>query len=236
MSDAWQMIEVARRLGFGKLFPWDRRTHAGQIWEEYRQFHTDSRSALPPLSELRARPGVMWPFVKGRETQWRYNTTRDPAADHARGAFDFYGHPDHRAWIWLRPHEPPAESPGRDYPFWLNTGPVLEHWGAGAMTQRIPTLHHALPRAYVEIHRDDARRLGIQNGETVRLSSPRGALEIEARIDYRSQPAPGQLFVPSFDETLPARRLLLDAADPLSGQPDANTCAVRVERLSGSGA
>jgi len=235
MSDAWQMIEVARRLGFSRLFPWDRRGHVAQIWEEYRRFHDDARSALPPLTELRARPGVIWPFVDGRETKWRYNTAYDPAADRARGPFDFYGHPDGRAWIWLRPYEPPAEAPTREFPFWLITGAVLEHWGTGTMTQRIPTLHRAAPRAYVEINRDDATRLGIRNGETVRLVSRRGSLAIEARIDYRSQPAPGQLFVPSFDESLPVKRLMLDASCPLSGQPDASKCAVRVERLSQQG-
>jgi len=235
MSDAWQMIEVARRLGFSNLFPWERRDHVGQIWDEYRRFHADPRSALAPLSELRARPGVMWPFVGGRETKWRYNTAHDPAADRGRGAFDFYGHPDHRAWIWLRPYEPPAESPDGEYPFWLGTGPVLEHWGAGSMTRRIPTLHRAVPRAYLEMNPDDAKRLGIQNRETVRVVSRRGSLDIEARIGYRSQPPRGQLFVPSFDESLPVRRLMLDAFCPLSGQPDAGTCAVRVERSSARG-
>lgn len=231
MSDAWQMIEVARRLGMAKLFPWSRRDHVDRIWEEYRRFHDDSRSAIAPLSALRARPGVLWPFVDGRETKWRYNTALDPAADRARGGFDFYGHPDGRAWIWMRPHEAPAESPNRAFPFWLTTGPVLEHWGAGSMTQRIPTLHRAVPSAYVEIHRDDARQLGIHNGETVRVVSRRGALEIEARIDYRSQPQRGQLFVPSFDESLPVKRLMLDASCPLSGQPDTSTCAVRIDRV-----
>jgi nitrate reductase NapA len=235
MSDAWQMIEVAHRLGLTKLFPWERRDHVAKIWDEYRRFHDDSRSALAPLSELRARTGVTWPFVNGRETRWRYNTAYDPAANHTRGAFDFYGHPDGRAWIWLRPYEPPAESPTTEFPFWLTTGPVLEHWGTGSMTQRIPTLHRAVPRAYVEINRDDAARLGIQNGETVRLVSRRGTLELETRIDYRSQPPRGQLFVPSFDETLPVRRLMLDACCPISGQPDASKCAVRVERLSARG-
>jgi nitrate reductase NapA len=233
MSDAWQMIEVARRLGLSKLFPWERRGHVARIWEEYRRFHDDPQSALAPFSELRGKSGVLWPFVNGRETRWRYNTAHDPAANPARGAFDFYGHPDGRAWIWLRPHEPPAESPNADYPFWLTIGPVLEHWGAGSMTQRVPTLHRAVPRAYLEMHRDDARRLGVQNGETVRVASRRGSLEIEARIDYRSQPQRGQLFVPSFDETLPVRRLMLDASCPLSGQPDTTTCAVSVERLPG---
>jgi nitrate reductase NapA len=232
-SDAWQIIEVARRLGFEKMFPYDPRLHVGQIWEEYGRFHGEARTALPSIAALRAQPGVMWPYVDGRETRWRYNAAHDPAADGSRGGFDFYGHPDHRAWIWLRPYQPSAESPDRDYPFWLTTGPVLEHWGAGSMTRRIPTLHRALPHAYVELNREDARDLGIRNRETVRLVSRRGALNLEARIDYRSQPPRGQVFVPSFDEARPVNRLTLDASCPLSGQPDGSKCAVRVERLAG---
>lgn len=232
MSSAWQMIEVARRLGLADLFPWDRRSHVGQIWEEYRRFHDDARSELPPMASLRGQAGVMWPYVDGRETKWRYNTAHDPAADRTRGAFDFYGHPDGRAWIWLRPYEPPAESPDREYPFWLTTGAVLEQSDTGSLTQRIPTLHRAVPRAYLELNRDDANQLGIRNRETVRVVSRRGSLEIEARIDYRSRPPRGQLFVPCFDESVPVRRLMLDAFCPLSGQPEMTTCAVRVERLS----
>jgi nitrate reductase NapA len=230
-GDAWLMIEVARRLGFSQLFPWDRDRHVEQIWEEYARFHTEPWDALPPLSGLRAQPGLLWPYVNGSETRWRYNTGHDPAADRRYGDHDFYGHPDHRAWIWLRPYEPPAESPDDAYPFWLGTGAVLEHWGTGSMTQRIPTLHRSIPRAYVEVNREDAARLGVRDGETVRLVSRRGSLEIEARLDYRSQPSPGQLFVPSFDEAAPVNRLMLDACCPLSGQPDATRCAVRVERL-----
>jgi nitrate reductase NapA len=229
-SDAWQLIEVARRLGFQDHFPYEARRHVEQIWEEYGRFHPEAASALPPLAELRAQPGVQWPYVAGRETRWRYNPAHDPAADGSRGGFDFYGHADHRAWIWLRPHEPPAESPDREYPFWLTTGAVLEHWGAGSMTRRIPVLHTALPHAYVEINRDDARDLGIRNRQSVRLVSRRGAIELEARIDYRSQPPRGQVFVPSFDEARLVNRLTLDACCPISGQPDPK-CAVRLERL-----
>lgn len=233
MSDAWQMIEVARRMGLSRLFPWDRRDHVARIWEEYRRFHDQPRSALPAFSDLRERRGVVWPIAGGRETKWRYNTARDAAADRARGDFDFYGHADHKAWIWLRPHEPPAESPDRAFPFWLTVGAVLEHSGAGAMTRRIPTLHRSVPRAYLEMNREDARRLGIANREVVRLVSRRGSLEIEARIDYRSRPPRGQLFVPSFDEGVPVGQLMLDAFCPLSGQPDTTICAVRVERVRG---
>ena len=49
------------------------------------------------------------------------NPKYDPAAEGED--FDFYGKPDRRAWIWLRPYEPAAESPDSEYPFWLNTAP-----------------------------------------------------------------------------------------------------------------
>jgi nitrate reductase NapA len=230
------MIEVARRLGFASLFPWERAAHVEGIWEEYRRFHDDATTALPSLTELRARPGVMWPFVNGRETRWRYATAHDPAADRGRGEVDFYGHPDHRAWIWMRPHQPPAEPPNEAYPFTLRVGAVLEHWGTGSMTQRVPTLHRAVPRAFLEMNGDDAKALGIRHGEMVRLVSRRGSLDIEARIDYRSQPPRGHLFVPWFDEARPVRALLLDAFCPISGQPETSAGAVRVERLASGGA
>jgi nitrate reductase NapA len=231
-SDAWLMIEVARRLGHGERFPWDRDTHAGQIWEEYRRFHRTPASAVPPLTVLRSQPGVQWPVAGTRAIERRYHTDHDPSADPNLGAFDFYGHPDHRAWIWLRPHQAAAEAPDKDYPFWLGTAAVLEHTGTGTLTQRVPTLHRSVPQAYVEIHREDARALGVRSGERVRLVSRRGTIELQARIDYRAQPPRGQVVVPTFDEGLAIQRLTLDAGCPLSGQPETSKCAVRVERLA----
>jgi nitrate reductase (cytochrome) len=236
MSDTWQMIEVARRLGFRELFPWDRATHIAHIWAEYTRFHDDPKHRMAPLAELRRRPGVRWPYVDGQETKWRYNTAHDPAADPARGDFDFYGFADGRARIWIRPYEPPAEVPDGEYPFWLSTGRVLEHWHTGTLTRRIPTLHRAVPRAYVEVHADDARELGVRDGDRVRLVSRRGSLVIEARIDHRAQPPRGQVFVPFFDEARLVNELTLDAYCPISGQPDYKKCAVRVEPLGGRSA
>jgi nitrate reductase NapA len=231
MSDTWQLIEVARRLGFRDLFPWDQATHVQEIWAEYTRFHDSPEHRMAPLAALKARPGVMWPYVDGRETKWRYNTAYDPAAAPQYGAFDFYGHPDHRAWIWLRPYEPPPEWPDEQFPFWLCTGRVLEHWHSGSLTRRIPTLHGAVPRAYAELNRQDAEELGIREGDTVRLVSRRGSLVIEARIDYRAQPHRRHVFVPFFDESLLINELTLDAYCPISGQPDYKKCAVRVERM-----
>jgi nitrate reductase NapA len=109
---------------------------------------------------------------------------------------------------------------------------VLEHAGTGSLTRRIPTLHRAVPGAYVELNARDAEDLGIRNGTRVRLISRRGAIVLPARVNVRSQPAPGQVFVPSFDEHILVNMLTLDACCPLSGQPDYQKCAVRVERVT----
>lgn len=228
MSDTWQLIEVARRAGYGHLFPWKKENHIEEIWKEYGQFHHGPEHEMASYEELKRRPGVQWPFYKGQETKWRYHAKYDPAAK--GDSWDFYGKPDHRAWIWFRPYEPPPERPDRDYPFWLNTGRVVEHWHTGSMTRRIPVLHKAVPNAYVELHPEDAKRLDIRTGEKVRLTSRRGSLVLPALIDVRGRPAKGQVFVPFFDEGLLINELTLDAFCPISKQPDYKKCAVRVEK------
>jgi len=232
MADSWQLIEVARRLGHGDLFPDGEEEHVRALWDEYVQFHDDPDHRMASYDELRGRPGVMWPFVDGRETKWRYRVESDPAADPEYGEYDFYGHPDHRAWIWLRPYEAPPEWPDEEYPFWLSTGRVLEHWHTGSMTRRIPVLHQSVPEAYVELHPGDAEALGVRDRERVRLVSRRGSVEMAVRVDYRARPAPGQVFAVFFDEDQLVNELTLDALCPISAQPDYKKCAVRVERLS----
>lgn len=228
MSDTWQLIEVARRMGYGDLFPWPKERHIEEIWKEYGRFHHGPDHEMAPYEELQRRPGVMWPYVDGKETKWRYHAATDPAAQ--GDTFDFYGKPDRRAWIWFRPYEPAAEIPDAEYPFWLNTGRVVEHWHTGSMTRRIPILHAAVPNAYVELHPTDARRLNIRTGDRVRLTSRRGSLVLPAQIDGRGRPTEGQVFVPFFDEGLLINELTLDAFCPISKQPDYKKCAVRVER------
>jgi nitrate reductase NapA len=228
MCDTWQFIEVARRLGYEKQFPWPQETYIEDIWNEYTQFHDSPKHRMAPYEVLKKRPGVQWPFVNGKETKWRYNAQYDPAC--TQEDFDFYGKPDHRAWIWLRPYEPAAESPDADFPFWLNTGRVLEHWHTGSMTMRVPILHGAMPSAYAEIHQEDAAALGIANGDRVKISSRRGSIVMTASINGRGQPTRGQVFVPFFDEAYLINELTLDAFCPISKQPDYKKCAVKVER------
>ena len=79
--------------------------------------------------------------------------------------------------------------------------------------------------------RVDAAEMGIRNRDAVRVTSRRGTLVLEARIDYRAQPTRGQVFIPFFDEGLLVNELTIDAYCPISKQPDYKKCAVRVERV-----
>ena len=229
MPDAWQTIEVARRMGFGDLFPYSEENHAEEIFNEYRQFHEGKKHGMAPLEVLKEKSGVIWPFVDGKETKWRYNATYDPACENGK-QFDFYGKPDGRAVIWQRPYEPAAESPDNEYPFWLNTGRVIEHWHTGSMTRRIPVLHQAVPNAYVELHPDDASAYGISNGEKVKVISRRGTTVLPASINERGLPTKGQVFVPFFDENMMINDTTLDAFCPISKEPDYKKCAVKIEK------
>lgn len=178
---------------------------------------------------MKERPGVRWPFVNGKETLWRYNAQYDPAA--TGEGYDFYGKPDGKAWVWQRPYEPAAEEPNEEFPFWLSTGRVIEHWHTGSMTRRISVLHQAMPHGYVELNPDDASDMDIQHGEMVRLVSPRGSLELPASVDKRGRPVRGHVFVPFFDESMLINELTLDAFCPISKEPDYKKCAVRVEKI-----
>jgi nitrate reductase NapA len=205
-----------------------------RLFEEYRQFSRFKHKDLAPYGEYVKARGLRWPVVQQADGMWRETKFRFAEFDDGyvkRGAgIQFYHSTTHddRAQIWFRPYEPPPESPDAQFPFWLCTGRVLEHWHTGTMTRRIPQLHRAMPQAYAEMNGEDAKRLGIANGEVVTLESRRGKLDIPVWIDGRGMPPPGTLFVPFFDESLPINRLTLEAHDPFSKQPDYKKCAVRV--------
>jgi nitrate reductase NapA len=229
MSDTWQLIEVAKRLGFEKQFPWTEENHIEKIWAEYSLFHAGPKHNMAPYEVLKKRSGVQWPYVNGKETRWRYNPKYDPACDKGRD-FHFYGKKDNRAWIWARPYEPAAESPDSEYNFWLNTGRVIEHWHTGSMTRRVPVLHNAVPHSYVEMSPDDAADMGVVNGDLVKIISRRGSVTMPASILGRGVPPRGQVFVPFFDESYLINEVTLDAFCPISKQPDYKKCAVKLEK------
>ncbi len=229
MSDTWQLIEVAKRLGYKKQFYYKKETHIEEIYNEYIKFHEGKKHGMAPLKVLKEESGVIWPYVNGKSTQWRFNSKYDPAT--TKKGFDFYGKPDGKAIIWLRPYEPAPEIPDNQYPFWLNTGRVLEHWHTGSMTRRIPVLHKAMPYAYVELNPEDAKRMKIKTGDKIKLTTRRGEIILPASVNERGIPAPMQVFVPFFDENLLINDITLDSFCPISKEPDYKKCAVKVEKV-----
>ncbi len=229
MSDTWQLIEVAKRMGFEKQFYYKEETHIEEIYNEYRRHHEGKKHAMAPLEVLKTQPGAQWPYVDGKSTQWRFNSKYDPACNNGED-FHFYGKPDGKAVIWQRPYEAAPEEPDTEFDFWLCTGRVVEHWHTGSMTRRIPVLHKAMPHGYVELHPEDAKRMQIRTGDAVKLTTRRGTMNLPASVNERGVPVKGQVFVPFFDENMLINDLTLDAFCPISKQPDYKKCAVKVEK------
>ena len=142
----------------------------------------------------------------------------------------FYGAPDQRAIVWLRPAKGPAEPTDDEYPYILSTGRVLEHWHSGTMTMQAPELRRAYPECFVEINPVDARELGIRSRDFVRIISRRGEATIRARVV--DMPRPGMVFVPWHwaDEQSLINRVTIEAYDPGSKQPEFKICAVKLEK------
>jgi len=82
----------------------------------------------------------------------------------------------------------------------------------------------------VEIHPEDAKKLGIKNRDTVRLTSRRGAITLPCELNGRGKPEKGGVFVAFFDETKLINELCIDAYCPISKEPDYKKCAVKVEK------
>lgn len=231
-EDAWQIMQVAERMGMKHLFPYDDDNWHEQMFEEYRKFTVGHGKDLASYEQLKEVRGLRWPVVDGKETTYRYSAEHDPYVKKDAGVHFYkakgYGE---KAAVWLRPYHPPAEVPDEEYPLWLTTGRVLEHWHSGSMTRRTKELHQAVPAAYVEISRVDASALGITEGANVRVSSRRGSIQLEARIESRGKSPKGLVFIPFFDESKLVNLLTLDAMDCISKEPDYKKCAVKVERV-----
>ena len=119
------------------------------------------------------------------------------------------------------------ELPNENYPFILNTGRLLEHWHTGSMTRRSAALDEIEPEAFVGIHPDDALELGIRDGETVRVKSPRGEIQLAARLTRRE--CPGAVFIPFHFREAAANLLTLDELDPDGKIPEFKFCAVHIQ-------
>ncbi|MDL0430503.1 nitrate reductase catalytic subunit NapA [Marinobacter sp. TBZ242] len=198
------------------------------LFEEYRKFGKGKGKDLADFDTYHKTRGLRWPVVDGKETLWRYREGSDPYVEEGTG-FQFYGNADNRARIFALPHEPPAESPDDEYPFWLCTGRVLEHWHTGSMTRRVGELHKAVPDALLYMNMEDAREQGFRRGSEVLVASRRGEVRLRVETRGRVSVPRGMVYVPFFDAGKIINKVTLDATDPISKQTDFKKCAVRLE-------
>jgi formate dehydrogenase major subunit len=122
---------------------------------------------------------------------------------------------------------PAKELPDEEFPFVLNTGRLLEHWHTGSMTRRSFALDAIQPQAMVFIAHADAARLGIADGDFVRVTSRRGSIELAASLSHRE--TPGSCFIPFHFREAAANLLTIDEIDPFGKIPEFKFCAVRLE-------
>ncbi len=206
------------------------------LYEEYRLFglHGPKKGhELGEYSKYHKVRGLRWPVLNGKETLWRYREGYDPHVkmskpDAKTGEVYFYGKPDGKAVIFCAPYEPPHESPDDDYPFWMTTGRVLEHWHSASMTQRVPELYKAVPDADISMHPKDAQKLGLHDGAVATVSSRRGEITGRVSTRGRNKVPEGLIFIPWFDARRLVNKLILDATDPLSKETDFKKTAVKI--------
>jgi assimilatory nitrate reductase catalytic subunit len=211
------VCELARRLGRGDRFAY-RATR--EIWDELR---LASKGAVADYSgitweKIDAQGGVFWPC---------------PSEDHPgtpRLFTERFAHPDGRARMIAVEYTPPAEEPSDSFPFRLTTGRVVYHYLSGAQTRRLGFLNSQAPEPWVELHPRAAARLGISDGERVRVRTPRGAMELKALVVPTIRP--DTLFVPfHYGDREAVNQLTNPAVEPTAKIPEYKVCAATVERL-----
>ena len=137
--------------------------------------------------------------------------------------------------------------PKDKYPYWMGLGVVYEHFHT-AKSNRSPTTRRLVPEMYLEMHDDDAKDLGIKDGDKVRVITRRGSLEARAQVGTNSLVKPARNSVPRGYMFGPWNLSVADSADPkknkwlangttsrvwdpVSGQVDFKKSACRIEKI-----
>ncbi|WP_328848919.1 molybdopterin oxidoreductase family protein [Micromonospora zamorensis] len=172
--------------------------------------------------------GISWARIDGDDgAYWPCPTEDGP--DTPRLFAERFATPDGRARFHPVDHRPAAEEVCSAYPLHFTTGRVLAQYQSGTQTRRVPALRRAAPEAFVELHPDLAARLGIDDGDPVRVTSRRGELCAPARLSAGIRP--DTVFAPfHYPGAGRANSVTNDAVDPISGMPEFKICAVRVEK------
>jgi formate dehydrogenase alpha subunit len=122
-------------------------------------------------------------------------------------------------------YRPPAESVSPDYPLTLTTGRILEHYHTGSMSRRTRVLSELQPNGAIDIHPDDAIKLGIVDGDLISVASERGKIEAPANVTDKT--SPGLAFMAFHWKESPVNMLTNPALDPVAKIPEYKVSAVK---------
>lgn len=124
----------------------------------------------------------------------------------------------------------PLELPDNEYPFTLTTGRRYESYNTHTQTRYYASgVKVKQTEETVDIHPEDANRLGISDGEIVQVRSRRGELEVKAKVT--DQVVPGLVFMSFHWSETPTNVLTLNEYDPISGTAEYKACAVSISKV-----
>ena len=125
-------------------------------------------------------------------------------------------------------HDPPVDRLSAEFPLRLTTGRRLDEYNTGVQTSSYrPPLRRG---ETLDLSPEDAERLGVQDGEVVRVSSRRGTVTVPVRRDGLLRP--GLTFMTlHFPDDVATNLLTIDATDPKSGTAEFKATAIRVEKM-----
>ncbi len=202
------IIDLANRLGCG----W-RYGHVSEVF-------TEMVSVMPSLAN------ITWDRVE-RESSVTYPVDGPDVPGHDIVFGDGFPTATGRARFVPAQLVSPAEEPDTEYPFVLTTGRQLEHWHTGSMTRRSQVLDDLEPEAVAYVSARDMERMGSRTGETIQVSTRRGAIRLKARIDGAIPP--GLIFIPFAYAEAAANVLTNPQLDPFGKIPEFKYCAARME-------
>src|SRR5690606_19849756 len=237
----WEIIaRVACEVGYSDAFTY---LSAEEIFEEIKLAANPSTGYdLRGASYARLRkPSLQWPCSpekSGSRNAIRYlndgisQTLRTDASGNQPRLIFPTG--SGKAVFWARPYLPPTEIPDDEFPLVLNTGRLQHQWHTLTKTGKIPTLNKLNPSPFVELHPNDAERLGIRAKDCVEIRSRRGSAILPAVVTDRV--LPGNCFAPIhwndvYGQQLAINAVTSDAVDPISLQPEMKFCAVALKKV-----
>ncbi len=215
----WKIVcDLARRLGEGEHFAF---RSSAEIFDELRRVSAGGVADYAGITyeKIDAQMGVFWPCP----------TPGHPGTPRLFEGGRFH-HADGRARFHAVEYRGPAEDVDDEFPVILTTGRVVSQFLSGTQTRRIGPLVDQYPEPMVEMHPRLAERLGVRDGERVRVVSRRGRVELAAQVVATIRP--DTVFIPyHWPGDRSANQLTLRAFDPQSGIPAFKVAAVRVERV-----